>query len=89
VRDYKCGNCRFFCQKIDDEGAGICRRYPPVVIAAVSSERTGSDSSYDGLAEVYSNASSEFPLVDSNDWCGEHSIKMEILDRVCRNYENE
>ena len=68
-----CGTCRFYGAEIG-EGAGACRRYPPVLVVSLTYERHLLI--FEGVCDDYrfpedqSNVWSQ-PMVLEDSWCGE------------------
>lgn len=59
--DEKCGNCKYFVGKSEDENAGECHRYAPRPSPRPKMQIEGKDL----WAEV------QWPKVSVNAWCGE------------------
>jgi len=67
MKTISCCNCRYFEPSEIMEGAGECRRQPPVVVDALAkSAGTNMSSSYEVVYQA-----SFFPHVDQSSWCGE------------------
>jgi hypothetical protein len=67
-----CNNCLYFRPRDDDEelagdGAGKCRRYPPMLIAGIDED----DAEY--IAGSWARDTNYFsqPYVIGHEWCGE------------------
>lgn len=64
----KCVLCKFFLLDKKDPSQGRCRRYPPSGFRGID---------YNGPGEVYSYGGDEFPLMRTEEWCGEFQIGQE------------
>lgn len=58
-------SCTFYLQIENDKRTGVCRRYPPQVVAL-----------YDGDSATTGR---EWPEVDSREWCGAYEFDGGIL----------
>lgn len=65
--DEQCSKCKFFLLKTKREG--WCRRYPRTVVEGSSGNASQIDSDTYNL----------FPVVDTEDWCGEFKIRSEVV----------
>ena len=71
-----CASCLFYGPldpKDEERGGGQCRRYPPKIIAAPSR----SSGSLTGFA--WRSTPTRFPVVRSDNWCGEFMSKTKPL----------
>lgn len=73
--DQTCGNCRFFLLQDRNAGAGICRRYPPTVIAGQwvtgKPTLTMGPGPVPELVNQVSNIAGQNPPTTRDLWCGE------------------
>lgn len=74
-----CGNCRFFLLQNKNVGAGICRRYPPFVLAGRwIIEETKRPIQQAGIVPMgtsvgqVENIAGQNPPTTRDLWCGEH-----------------
>ncbi len=65
---FRCQSCRFYCVEQNREGAGLCRRRPPVVPTR--------------MGDRFSNDSAIFPVVFDDDWCGEFEPRTASLSNA-------
>jgi hypothetical protein len=75
----QCGNCRYFLLQNAPNGAGVCRRYPPYVVAGAWV--TGRPSSLvmpggappptDATVSEVQNITGQHPPQSKDGWCGE------------------
>lgn len=67
-----CGNCRFFLIQDKNVGAGLCRRYPPSVIAGQWETRKPFATGPNPPEMVYqvSNVAGQNPPTTRDLWCG-------------------
>lgn len=63
MSDKTCSTCQWWTSR-------ECRRYPPQVVARVTSDVTGSPGEY--REEVETEFESVWPDTLHTDWCGEH-----------------
>ena len=66
-----CETCRYWRRYSDEAPKGVCRRYPPHVIAEVDT-LSANDRIGRSEPEVTSHTVSEWPETPANEWCGEH-----------------
>lgn len=67
IDDLECSNCRYFEEIIDRKG-GLCRRHAPRPTVPRSPSAS--------VSEVC------WPVVDADDYCGEHSHFRSLLSRT-------
>jgi hypothetical protein len=74
--DQSCGNCRFFLLQDKNMGAGVCRRYPPQVLAGAWLTKRpftlGDEPAQGTLVNEVQNIAGQNPPTSRDLWCGEH-----------------
>lgn len=75
-----CKDCKYWLERsTPSDGEGYCRRYPPFMIAEITSD-TGYDS--DRVQSVYSYGPNTYwPEVKELDWCGEFKARKEKKEK--------
>ncbi len=65
-----CKDCKFWLAA-EDSKTGLCRRFPPQMIASVYT--LGQDKNAGRYNdEIYSASETEWPTTGSDEWCGEY-----------------